>query len=136
MDSQLKVFSKQPSEWVAVQEFLATKRLLTDTDAGILDLVTGKPPGYHRKRKRSGSWQCISVQPIRASRLSPALVSHALGAQRSTSEDDQRHHEQSFSPLSMIGLMSIRVPGMARFFFQIASILWYLCSPMAVPLTA
>ena len=45
IDSQVRVFSMQASEWVAVQEFLGKNRLLTPTDAGILDLVTGRRPG-------------------------------------------------------------------------------------------
>lgn len=45
IDSQVKVLSMQPSEWVAVQQFLKMNRLLSPTDAGILDLVTGKKPG-------------------------------------------------------------------------------------------
>lgn len=45
ISAQVKVFSMQPSQWVAVQEFLRTSRLLSPTDAGILDLVTGRRPG-------------------------------------------------------------------------------------------
>lgn len=45
IDSQVKVLSMQPSEWVSVQEFLRGSRLLSPTDAGILDLVTGRRPG-------------------------------------------------------------------------------------------
>ncbi|GAB3471854.1 AIPR family protein [Kineococcus endophyticus] len=45
INSQVKVLSMQPSEWVAVQEFLKNNRLLSPTDTGILDLVTGRKPG-------------------------------------------------------------------------------------------
>ena len=45
ISAQVKVFSMQPSQWVAVQEFLRSSRLLSPTDAGILDLVTGRKPG-------------------------------------------------------------------------------------------
>lgn len=45
IDAQLRVFAMQPSEWVAVQEFLRDLRLLSPDDANILDLVTGKRPG-------------------------------------------------------------------------------------------
>lgn len=45
IDSQVKVLTMQPSEWVAVQEFLSNNRLLSPDDAGILDLVTGRRPG-------------------------------------------------------------------------------------------
>ena len=45
IDAQMKVLSMQASEWVGVQEFLRASRLLSPTDAGILDLVTGRRPG-------------------------------------------------------------------------------------------
>lgn len=45
INSQMKVLSMQASEWVAVQEFLRASRLLSPTDASILDLVTGRRPG-------------------------------------------------------------------------------------------
>ena len=44
IDLQVRVLSMQPSEWVAVQEFLRASRLLSPKDADILDLVTGRKP--------------------------------------------------------------------------------------------
>ena len=45
IDAQVKVLAMQASEWVGVQEFLRQSRLLSPTDASILDLVTGRRPG-------------------------------------------------------------------------------------------
>lgn len=45
IDSQVKVLQMQPSEWVAVEEFLRSNRQLSPTDASILNLVTGRKPG-------------------------------------------------------------------------------------------
>jgi hypothetical protein len=45
IELQIAVQSKQASEWVAVQEFMRGTRLLSPTDASILDLVTGRRPG-------------------------------------------------------------------------------------------
>lgn len=46
IDAQAKVVTKQPSEWVALEEFARGKRLMTDKDAGILALVTGRKVGF------------------------------------------------------------------------------------------
>ena len=45
IEIQIQVQLMQPSEWVAVQEFLRGSRLLSPTDASILDLVTGRRSG-------------------------------------------------------------------------------------------
>jgi hypothetical protein len=45
INAQVKVLSMQASEWVAVHEFLKSNRLLSPTEAGILELVTGKKSG-------------------------------------------------------------------------------------------
>jgi len=45
ISAQVKVYQTQPSQWVAVEEFLRSSRQLSPTDASILDLVTGHKPG-------------------------------------------------------------------------------------------
>lgn len=45
ISAQVKVYQNQPSQWVAVEEFLRSSRQLSPTDASILDLVTGRKPG-------------------------------------------------------------------------------------------
>jgi hypothetical protein len=45
IDAQVSVFSMQPSEWVAVEQFLRSNRQLSPTDESILGLVTGRKPG-------------------------------------------------------------------------------------------
>jgi hypothetical protein len=45
ISAQVKVYQTQPSQWVAVEEFLRSSRQLSPTDASILDLVTGRKPG-------------------------------------------------------------------------------------------
>lgn len=46
IDVQMLVVTKQASEWVALEEFARGKRLLTEKDAGILALVTGRKVGF------------------------------------------------------------------------------------------
>lgn len=43
--AQMKVIAMQPLEWVAVQEFLGVRGLLSPDDLGILDIVSGRRPG-------------------------------------------------------------------------------------------
>lgn len=44
--AQTKVVTMQPSEWVAVQEFGSSRRLVTPKDMDLLALVTGRKPGF------------------------------------------------------------------------------------------
>lgn len=46
IDVQMLVVTKQASEWLALEEFAKGKRLLTEKDAGILALVTGRKVGF------------------------------------------------------------------------------------------
>jgi hypothetical protein len=46
IDVQMMVVTKQASEWVALEEFARSKRLLTEKDVGILALVTGRKVGF------------------------------------------------------------------------------------------
>ena len=44
--AQTAVVSKQPSEWVALEEFARAKRMMTPTDEGIFAMVTGRRAGF------------------------------------------------------------------------------------------
>jgi hypothetical protein len=44
--AQTRVVSMQASEWVALQDFARGHRLMSETDASILAMVTGRKPGF------------------------------------------------------------------------------------------
>lgn len=44
--AQTVVVTKQASEWVALEEFTRAKRMMTETDQGILAMVTGRKAGF------------------------------------------------------------------------------------------
>ena len=46
IDAQTRVVTMQASEWVAVEEFARSRKLLTQTDLDILAFVTGRRPGF------------------------------------------------------------------------------------------
>lgn len=46
IDAQARVVAKQPSEWLALEEFARSRRLLSPTFSGILDLVIGRKVGF------------------------------------------------------------------------------------------
>ena len=51
IQAQATVLAIDPREWLAIKDFARSKRILTETDAGILALVTGAKPGVPSERQ-------------------------------------------------------------------------------------
>jgi hypothetical protein len=51
IQAQSTVLAIEPRAWLDIEEFARSKRILTETDAGILALVTGAKPGIPSERQ-------------------------------------------------------------------------------------
>jgi len=60
IDAQARVVAKQPSEWLALEEFARPRRLLSPTVSGILDVVIGRKSGFPSEAQSTKLLQLLS----------------------------------------------------------------------------